>query len=293
MGSANSEQHPPVIFLHYWGLSEQVHGRRYRLHERGQDRMRPLLPSMRRHRVFPAAVRSATVALVLVAMLFRTTSCGGRVEHQLGNHDHPALFFARKAGVGEGCTSTSRRRRRTISQGQARAVTRSPSACGFLTPSRPFPAIGTATVTRRVSRPAPTAVQRKASRADVEVGAITGADVDAEHSRGTLGDREERRLFLPHHQERDLREVVGAGSATAAAVVVDPMKTKLGKSELEVCRVINGLCQVRRVRGWPATMIFSWRTYMYCSWYGENRPCILGLVLVSVFIPWQQQVDNR
>lgn len=58
--------------------------------------------------------------------------------------------------------------------------------------------------------------------------------------RGTLGDREERRLLLKQQERGLLQEGVGAGSA-----VVDPMKTKLGRSDLEVCRVINGLCQVR------------------------------------------------
>lgn len=102
-----------------------------------------------------------------------------------------------------------------------------------MTPPRSFSAAGLPSCS---ALPTTTAVQHhKASGADVEVGAVAGADLDAQQPRGTLGDREERRL----QQEREFSE------ANAGPVVVDPMKTMLGGSGLEVCRVINGLCQAR------------------------------------------------
>ena len=208
-------------------------------------------PSMRRCSVSAAAVRSATMAVVL-AMMLRPTSCRV-VQHQLPrrrhhHHHHDAAaaaiilrraasFSGRKAG--EGRTSGGRCRRRSAPpQEQERSVVAWSARCGFSTPSGPRPVRAAGRPRRPAART--TAVRCRASRA--EVGAIAGAGLSADRPRGTLGDREERRLRL----ERDLQEV--AGVAGSAAVVVDPTKTKLGggRGELEVCRVINGLCQVRK-----------------------------------------------
>lgn len=188
----------------------------------GEGRSRPLLPTMRRRSA--SAVATAAIALVFVVM-FRSTKCGVQHQRLRRHHDSAAVigasFFGRKAV--EGCTS--RRRNRSTSQGQALAITLS-ACCGFATPLSFF-------------RSAPTNCaaaghQRKALADGSAVGALAGADLNTERPRGTLGDREKRRL----HQER------GVQGVDAGLGVVDPMKTRLGKSELEVCRVINGLCQV-------------------------------------------------
>ncbi|CAM9263932.1 unnamed protein product, partial [Hapterophycus canaliculatus] len=57
--------------------------------------------------------------------------------------------------------------------------------------------------------------------------------------RGTRGDRERRmRVEERDREAREHAHVRGTGAGACA----DPMKTRLGR-ELEVCRVINGLCQ--------------------------------------------------
>ena len=66
------------------------------------------------------------------------------------------------------------------------------------------------------------------------------ADSRAERERGTIGDRERRRRG-GRGGEEDREGRWDAGARLSA----DPTKTRLGKSGLEVCRVINGLCQVR------------------------------------------------
>lgn len=89
----------------------------------------------------------------------------------------------------------------------------------------------------------------------VAVGAVAESDLYAEpRPRGTTGDRERRRREEEEREERagaDYHQEVVDGQAGAGArvTVEDPTKVIIGKGKgdrrLEVCRVMNGLCQVR------------------------------------------------
>lgn len=208
------------------------------MHKAGSSRIRALLPKMRRCSVSAAAAKSSVVVLVFVVMFWSTNS---RVQHQLlRRHHHAATaiigasFFGREAGGG----CASRRRKRDTPHNKARALTWT-ACCSFASaPSMLFPTTGRS---RSASSRANSAAHGKtSSSADGNWGhvrAIAEADLNAQRRRprGTIGDRGKLRLY----QDGDSQEV------NPGVRVMDPMKTKLGRSELEVCRVINGLCQVR------------------------------------------------
>lgn len=83
--------------------------------------------------------------------------------------------------------------------------------------------------------------RRTEGSAGVVVVAVAGEDLFADpRPRGTRGDRE-RRI---REEERDREAQQQPPHVQDSGACKDPMKTRLGR-ELEVCRVINGLCQVR------------------------------------------------
>lgn len=185
-------------------------------------------------------VHSNAIIFALVAMCHLATCCSAAVvmQHQLrpARHRHHRHDRAEAAAANLGGSPTQ----------LACAGGWIPRCCGFAPPRPILPA---AEALRAAAAPLRSTRRRRrccthtgcAVALDALAGRAAGLHAEG-RAQGTIGDRDADKK-RGDNEERKERE--GFDSAGLAA---DPTKTRLGgKSDLEVCRVINGLCQVRKM----------------------------------------------